>query len=144
MASEETKKFLQKHDANARVDDLLKEEILRRATDGHLPCAVAFEIAKILDREPAEVGRGADLLNLRLNKCQLGLFGYQPNKKIVKPVKDANQELKDAIAGAMTQGKLTCRAAWEVASRLGAPKMTVSGVCEAEGIKISGCQLGAF
>ena len=92
----------------------------------------------------AAVGKSADLLNLRLNKCQLGLFGYQPNKKIVKPQEGANQELKDAIAGSLTEGKLTCKAAWDIASRFAVPKMTVSSACEAGGIKISTCQLGAF
>jgi hypothetical protein len=90
------------------------------------------------------VGKSADLLNLRLNKCQLGLFGYQPNKKIVNPREEADRELKDAISGSLTEGKLTCKAAWDIASRLGVPKMTVSSACEAAGIKIAACQLGAF
>ena len=144
MSSTAGKDYEKKHGSDARVDVSIKEELHRRAKDDRLPCAVAFEIAKDLKRRPAEVGKSADLLNLRLNKCQLGLFGYQPNKKIVKPQEGANQELKDAIAGSLTEGKLTCKAAWDIASRFAVPKMTVSSACEAGGIKISTCQLGAF
>ena len=144
MSSVEGKKYSKKHGSDAKVDVSIKEEILRRAKDDQLPCAVAFEIAKDLKRRPAEVGKSLDLLDLRFIKCQLGLFGYQPDKKIVKPQEEADQELKDAIAGSLTEGKLTCQAAWDIASRFAVPKMTVSGACEAAGVKISACQLGAF
>jgi len=105
---------------------------------------VAFEIVKTLQVSPEAVGKNVDMLDFKLAKCQLGLFGYQPEKKIVKPQDTVDEKLKDAIVDALVQERLSCKIAWEIASRLQIPKMTVSNVCEAMGIKIKNCQLGAF
>jgi hypothetical protein len=83
-------------------------------------------------------------MNFKLTKCQLGLFGYQPDKKIVKPQDSINSEMKDAISAGLVHGRLSCQRAWDIASRLHVRKMTVSSACEAMGIKIKDCQLGAF
>jgi hypothetical protein len=144
MAATNGKNFADKHGSNDRVDDSIKEAILKSLKDGQLPCAVAFEIAENLKTTPTEVGKTADLLNLRLNKCQLGLFGYKPKKKIVKPLSDVDPELKDAIISSLVGEKLPCKDAWKIASRFGVPKMNVSAACEAIDRKISACQLGAF
>jgi hypothetical protein len=74
----------------------------------------------------------------------LGLFGYLPEKKIVKPQKPENQNLEDAIRDALVEGKLSCERAWEISRSFNVPKMTVSAVCEQLKIKIKPCQLGAF
>lgn len=137
-------KFAQKHGPNAKPDESIKTEILKLAKTDQLPCAVAFEIAKILQVSPDAVGRTADLMNFKLTKCQLGLFGYQPQKKMVEPLSHIQGDLKDAITGSLAQGKLSCERAWNIATRLGVRKMTVSCACEAMGIKITECQLGAF
>jgi len=144
MSAVEGKNYAKKHGSDAQADLSVKDEILKRAKGGKIPCAVAFEMAKDLQVSPAEVGKTTDLLNLWLNKCQLGLFGYKPEKKIVKPQTNVNQDLKDAIYDALVDGKLPCQVAWDIASRLSVQKMLVSGACEAMGIKISACQLGAF
>lgn len=57
------------------VDEKLAEEIKRRAADGRLPCAVAFEIAEELDVPIAVVGQAANELDIRIVNCQLGCFG---------------------------------------------------------------------
>jgi len=85
-----------------------------------------------------------DLLDLRLSKCQLGLFGYQPAKKVVKARAPENREIEGAIRDALDDGKLACRDAWDIAGRIKVPKMAVSGACESLGLKIKPCQLGAF
>jgi hypothetical protein len=72
------------------------------------------------------------------------LFGYQPQKKIVKPQDSIKTDVKDAISDALFQGRLSCKDAWDIASRLNVGKMTVSSTCEAMEVKIKGCQLGAF
>lgn len=144
MTATDGKKYADKHGSNDRVNPSIKEAILKSLKDGQLPCAVAFEIAKNLKTSPEEIGKTADLLNLPLSKCQLGLFGYKPKKKIVKPLSEVNPELKDAVIGSIVGEKLPCRAAWDIASRFAVPKLTVSGACEVMDRKISGCQLGAF
>ena len=136
--------FAQKHGSDAKLDILIKNEIINRSKDNKIPCAVAFEIAKELQVSADTVGMTVDLINYRLEKCQLGLFGYQPNKKIVKPQNKVSEDLKDAISDALIQGRLSCKNAWDIASHFKVHKMKVSGACEAMGIKIKHCQLGAF
>ncbi len=136
--------YSKKHGPDALPDLSIKNEILKRTKDESVPCAVAFEIAETLRISPKEVGKTADLMNFKLTKCQLGLFGYQPQKKIVKPRNTIEENLKDTVSQSLTQGKLSCKDAWEIASRFNIGKMAVSGACETMGIKIKDCQLGAF
>ncbi|OQX26639.1 MAG: hypothetical protein BWK80_09465 [Desulfobacteraceae bacterium IS3] len=144
MNISKSKKFTEKHGPGAEPDPVIKEEILKYAKDNELPCALAFQIAKDLSLLPGEVGKTADLMNLRIVKCQLGLFGYKPESKIVAADKDASPELKAAVSEAAIDRRLPCRSAWEIASRFKVRKMTVSSTCEALNIKIKPCQLGAF
>lgn len=116
----------------------------KRAANASLPCAVAFDIAAELNAAPHEVGRAVDLMDYRLIKCQLGLFGYGEKGKIVASVADPPEPIRSAIEAAATDGRLPCREAWAIAARFEVPKLRVSGVCEGLGIKIKPCQLGAF
>jgi hypothetical protein len=136
--------FSKKHAADTAPDPRVRQEIENRAVNNELACAVAFDIAKTLGVEPVEVGKAVDLMNVRLCKCQLGLFGYKPEKKIVKPQETTDTAVDDAIAAALVNDRLPCKSAWEIAKRFGLRKMQISAVCEAEGIKIKPCQLGAF
>lgn len=136
--------FTKKHGDKAIPDPAIQQVIENRARDGKLACAVAFDIAARLGVEAAAVGKTGDLMNVRLFKCQLGLFGYQPEKKIVKPLNEADPAIVAAIRLGLEAERLPCRTAWEIASRFEVRKMTISGICEAEGIKIKPCQLGAF
>ena len=144
MSIPKGKTFSTKHKSDEKPDTSIKNEILKRTKNEKIPCAVAFDIAKALQMSPEKVGKTADLMNYRLTKCQLGLFGYQPKKKIVKPQDSIDADVKDAVSAALVQGKLSCQRAWDIASRLHVSKMTVSGACETMGIKIKDCQLGAF
>jgi len=125
-------------------NNLLEKEILDRVTDNELSCVAAFEISGKLNIEPKEIGEVADSLKLRLINCQLGLFGYKPNKKIVTAQEVVSEELKAAILKSHTGGKLSCIKSWEIAADLRISKFSVSCSCEALGIKIKECQLGAF
>jgi hypothetical protein len=144
MGTHGSKNFSEKHGADAKPDIAVRDEILKHAKNREIACAVAFRIARDLGVSPDIVGRNTDLLNFRLVKCQLGLFGYAPESKIVKPKDSADPEIEKAVSDAVTDGRLPCRSAWEIASRFNVPKMRVSGVCEAMNIKIKPCQLGAF
>ena len=94
-------------------------------------------------KRPAEVGKTADLMNLRLVKCQLGLFGYRGGK-IVKPQPPDDPDLTAAIESASVDQRLSCEQAWSIAARFNLRKLNFGGVCEALGVKIKPCQLGAF
>ena len=125
-------------------DDLIREKMAQRAEDGHLPCAVAFDIAGNFGVGPEIIGSFADKMGLRLVKCQLGLFGYEPEKKIVKPRQEVSDELRQAVLQNLENQKLPCRNAFKIARHLNLRKMDVSGACETLDIKIKPCQLGAF
>ena len=144
MTDKKGPKFSAKHEPGAQADPVVKDNVIKKSAKGNLACAVAFNIAAELGVPPAEIGKTVDLLDLRLNKCQLGLFGYQPDKKAVKARAPENREMEGAIRNALAGGKLACRDAWEIADRFKVPKMAVSGACEHLGIKIKPCQLGAF
>ena len=50
----------------------------KKMKNNRISCAGAHKIASVLHAAPAEVGRTIDLLEARIVKCQLGLFGYAP------------------------------------------------------------------
>ena len=142
MASKKRKNSIENPDPGTSA------AILSRAVGGELPCAVAFELAKNLPLPPEQIGMYADTLGIRLVKCQLGLFGYGPGKKIVKSLPEIPEELQAAIEEATRStddpGRIACRKVWEIAERMNLPKLRVAGACEKKGLRIKPCQLGAF
>jgi hypothetical protein len=144
MTRQQGQKFADKHGSTTQLNERIKDPITRQAKNNELPCALAFKIADDLNVSAAEVGKTADLLEIMLVKCQLGLFGYSPEKKIVKPQTPENQNLESTIRDSLVDGKLSCERAWEISRSFDVPKMTVSAVCEQFEIKIMPCQLGAF
>jgi hypothetical protein len=144
MTSKDKGHFAKKHSSDRKVDPLIAGAVKDRASGVEIPCAVAFEIAGTQKATPEEVGFTIDSLEVKVIKCQLGLFGYQPNKRAVKPAQKVAPALKEAIEQSLIRNKLSCKAAWEIAARFGLRKMEVSSACEALGIKISSCQLGTF
>ncbi len=126
------------------MDPGIRDFLTKRCRTGELSCAEAFHFADQLGISPAEIGRYADHLKLHLTKCQLGLFGYGPEKKIVKPAAEVDDELTAAIQAALVNDRLPCAAAWDIAARFGIAKMAVSAACETLKIKVKPCQLGAF
>lgn len=144
MGDKKIGNYADKHGATVQIDETVADRIRNRAKNQELPCAVAFDIAAELGCGPVKIGQTTDLLNYRLSKCQLGLFGYRPEKKIVKPTKPSDPQLEAALKNRATNGRMTCKDAWELADQFNIPKMSVSAGCEAMGIKVKPCQLGAF
>lgn len=144
MTFQQGRTFAEKHGPGTPMDPSIKEEVLKRAKQDELPCTIAFQIAKDLQVSPAKVGMTADLLNVRLIKCQLGLFGYAPRKRLVKKQSSVDPKLKEAILAGLMDGRLPCRTAWQIAARFSIGKLSVSAACETLQIKIKPCQLGAF
>ena len=144
MSRKHTALFSKKHGPDAQINETIRDEIKQRGKNEQLPCALAFSIAENLNVSPQDVGLTADLLNYKLTKCQLGLFGYQPEKKRVKSLARMDNDLKNAIQDSLIDGRLPCKSAWQIAEDYNVNKMTVSDACETLGIKIKPCQLGAF
>jgi len=134
----------QKHPAERKIDEQIAEAVRSHATNGEIPCAVAFQIVEKLGVPPEEVGFTIDALEVKVMKCQLGLFGYGPKKMIVKSADYVPQDVEQAIRESLVEEKLPCEAAWGIAEKFGLRKMEVSSACEALKVKISSCQLGTF
>ena len=144
MTREQGPKFSEKHGTDTQMDPTMKQKIEAKTKNNEISCAVAFQIAEELKATSADIGKGIDLLDIRLVKCQLGLFGYSPVKKAVKPKSPQNRDLEEAIRVALVEKQLSCRASWDISHRFDVPRMAVSAACEALDIKIKSCQLGAF
>ena len=144
MSSDRKSGYSSKQAPGYKPDPALIEAITANLKDGMLPCAVAFKIAAREQVPPLEVGKAADSREIPLAKCQLGLFGYKPEKKIVKAEAEASPELLAALKGALENDRLPCAALWRIADQFKMTKMKVSAVCEGHAIKIKPCQLGAF
>ena len=144
MTHEDRGHYAKKHSPERKTNPTVVEAVKTKSINGEMPCAVAHKISQELNVSPEEVGFTVDALELRLVKCQLGLYGYRPQKRIVTPAESVSKELEEAIRESMVEDRLTCEKAWEIAKRFKLPKMEISSACEALKIKISSCQLGAF
>jgi len=144
MTHEDAGHYAAKHDAGAQPAPEIAEAVRGKIKDGHITCAAMHKIASDLKTTPAEVGVAVDLMEARLTRCQMGLFGYNPESRIVKPADEVSPKLEAAIRESLVDGKVPCLSSWEIAKRFRIAKMDVACACEALHIKISSCQLGAF
>jgi len=126
------------------VDNEVLTIIQQYLRSDKLPCAVAFDIARKHKISIKRIGQTTDLAGIKLSKCQLGLFGYEPEKKKIKPLDTIEPDLKQAISDAQENNRIFCKTIWKIAETLKINKLHVSCACETLGIKIKNCQLGAF
>lgn len=134
-----------KHGGGIALNRTLAEAIKKRSSEGRIPCSVAFSIARELNVKPSEVGRALDLLEIKIVKCQLGLFGYEKETRLIVQAADAVPlELERALKELLVNSRLSCAAAWDIAKRFKRPKMDITAVCETLKLRIAHCQLGAF
>lgn len=136
--------FAAKHPPGTKCNPQIAELVKQKTSDNRITCVDAHKIAHQLIVSPAEVGVCIDLLENRLSKCQLGLFGYRPQKKLIKPVEDVPLDIGQAIEEMRVENRISCMSCWDIAKRFGCSKVKVASVCETLNIKISSCQLGTF
>jgi len=144
MTHEDAGHYGAKHPAGTSYEPRIAAAIREKAENDKITCAAAHGIAQQLAVSPLEVGKTIDLMEYRLVKCQLGLFGYSPAKKIVKAAEAVPDALHQLLQDAAIDEKIGCAACWGIAQALGIKKTAVSAACERLGIKIRPCQLGAF
>jgi hypothetical protein len=121
----------------------IKDMLLKASVNSRISCVKIFEIMQEYSVSADELIAALDNAKIKINACQMGLFGCKGGKNI--PHLDAVTEvLKDRISSGLDNGKLPCNKAWEIADELNIKKIDVSSACEALGIKISKCQLKAF
>lgn len=137
--------YAQKHSARVQLNPTIAGAIRKCSAEGNVPCTEAFRIAEEMNIQPSEVGRALDLLEIRIIKCQLGLFGHEKGERlIVEPAETVPQDLEETIRASLVNGRLPCAIAWEIAKRFNVPKMGITSACERLNLHISQCQLGAF
>ena len=144
MTHSDAGRYAAKHKPDRSPDERIAAALRPRAASGSLACAEAEKIGASLGAPMAEVGRTLDLLEIKIDRCQLGLFGCLPDGKGVRPDQAVAKELEQEIRRRLSQGRLPCAEAWGIAAEMKIPRMRVSAACEALRIKIKPCQLGAF
>jgi len=144
MTHKDAQRYASKHPPGTKTDPRIAEAVKQKMANGKITCAAAHEIARDLKVSPGEVGVSLDLLEVRINECQLGLFGYRPQRKVVTPAQSVAPEMEDAVREAIVNHRISCLACWEIARRFGTARMYVAAACEALGVKIVSCQLGSF
>jgi hypothetical protein len=128
----------------AKFNEIIAAKIKEKISEHEISCVEAHSIAVKLNTDPADVGTAIDLLEVRINKCQLGLFGYGKQKNIPPLSDKINPEIESAIKLSLVNGRLACATAWDISKKFKMSKPTVAAVCESMKIKIAPCQLGAF
>lgn len=144
MSKEHQEGYAGKHPNSVVLEENVAAALGKAIKDGRISCAAAHDVAKKLALSPADIGMALDLMEVRLIRCQLGLFGYTPEKRIVKKADQWEAALEKEIRQALQDGRLSCAEAWSIARRRGISRLEVANVCEALALKVRPCQLGAF
>jgi len=94
MTHSDAGRYAAKHGKDGSPDEKIAAAVRANLTVGELACAVAERISGELGVSMADVGRTADLLETRIGRCQLGLFGYDaPAGEQFSPPKRWNRAL---------------------------------------------------
>jgi len=147
MTHEDAGKYAAKHPPGTTLDEKIAKAILDKSPRGTLACGAGEKISRQLEVKISEVGMTADLLEIKINKCQLGLFGWgrKPDHgKDIQPADPVSGEVKSALEKAAVNGSVTCSALWRIAEQLGVKRKVVSAACDGLKLKIRECQLGVF
>ena len=147
MTHEYAGKYFLKHPPGMRPNERIAKAIRERSSGLELACGMGEKISKELKVDMSEVGITADLLEMKIKKCQLGLFGWGKKPGHGKDIHAADSvsiEMKSAIEEVAENGAITCAGLWKIADRLGVERKAVSAACDTLGLKIRMCQLGAF
>jgi len=144
MASQNKGKYFKKHPEGTKVDEALKQEILKASKDSNISCRAAEKIHQSTGKSYEDIGVAIDMLNISIAQCQLGLFGFSAKEKRIPAAESVAPDLEAAIRAALVNGRLACDAAWNIADQLRIKRLDVSAACENLKIKVKPCQLGAF
>ena len=143
MTHEDRGHYAKKH-ADQSIDPELKPLLEEKADNGTISCVNLHSVADRSGITPEKAGVQADLLELRLVKCQLGLFGHEPEGKNLDPNVTITPELDQKLDNSSGGGRITCRDCWKIADGMKIKRNLVGSACDKKGLKVKQCQLGAF
>ena len=147
MTHEDAGKYAAKHPPGTKLNEQIVKAIREKSAGGALACGTGEKISKELGVEISAVGITADLLEMKIKKCQMGLFGWGEKSNHGKDIQAADSvsaEMKSALEEVAENGEVICAVLWAIADRLGAKRKEVSAACDTLKLKIRKCQLGAF
>ncbi len=147
MTHEYSGKYTSKHPPGTKPNEEIARWVQEKSSSGEIACGTAERIAKELNISLSEVGLTADLLEIKIKQCQLGLFGWgnKPNHgKDIRAGGSVPKEVEEALEEVVQNGRVRCKEVWAIADRLGIERKAVSTACETLGLKIRACQLGTF
>ena len=127
----------------------VEARIREASPEGTLTCAKGLAIADQLHIPALEVGEAANEMEIRISRCQLGLFGYGPKEegkhRIVEPMEDIPPNWEARLReAASAEGDLPCAEAHRIAREVGVSYLSIGNAAEGLRIRIRQCQLGCF
>ena len=146
MTHEDEGHYAAKHQG-VELDERIAAAIRAKHEGAEFPCAVAEKIGEDLGVPLSEVGVALDLMEIKIGRCEIGLFGFETasgKHAGFVPAEVVSDEMREEIQHALVDGKLPCAAAWAIAREHELSRIEVGSLCEKLKIKISKCQIGAF
>jgi len=144
MTHEDKGKYFKKHPEGTKINEALKQEILKQTSDNNISCAAAEKISQATNTPLSEIGVAIDMQNINIAHCQLGLFGFDGKQKRVPAAASVAPDLEAAIRKSLVNERLPCIAAWDIAEKFKMKRLDVCAASEKLKIKVKPCQLGAF
>ncbi len=143
MTHEDKGNYAGKH-PHLKTNSLVAEKLEKLKDKNQITCAAAHRAASDLNMSPKEVGAQVDLMELRLVQCQLGLFGHTPGSGQTDEDIQVPDDLKLRLDSATQEGRISCKACWDIAREFKMSRMDMGAVCKKIDLRIKPCQLGAF
>jgi hypothetical protein len=139
--------YAKKHPEGTGLNEATVEAVRKRVKNEKISCSAAHAAAAEAGVSPAEIGVTLDLLEIRINGCQLGLYGHKGSHEHGKAelnLPENVNELKAAIAARTDGNGISCASLWSAAAEAGCQKFQAAAACDDDDINIHSCQLGAF
>jgi hypothetical protein len=143
MTHQDKGNYAGKHPGRS-IDPVIKEKLETLRQQDQITCAAAHRAAAELNLPPAEVGIQMDLMELRLVRCQLGLFGHGPDAGPVEKDIEVPEDVKARLKNSAKEGRISCKDCWDIAAEFKISRPDMGAVCEHLSLRIKPCQLGAF
>ena len=122
----------------------LESKVRESLTNGYLPCAVAFSIARDYGVPVVAVGQVADNIGHRITGCQIGCFKVErtPRDNVLPEQVDA--KIIAEVEAFNDRDELTCAGVFELAEQLHVKPLAVADAANLKHLKVQNCQLGCF
>lgn len=122
-------------------EELFFKKIQPDILNGFVSCKTLLSAAKSTGITGEGAQRIADKRKIRINKCQLGFFGWENTDALSFT---SSEKLKKCIRTASVDNTVTCRALWNCADSCDSSRRETGAAVDGLGFKVKGCQLGIF